>query len=525
VVINNLANLTSRRAQGGLQANLRMQRELGRAVSPHRDLAASLDAVGRAESQIANIRRGIGAAGGEFGPIRTSAEAAGTLSLVTGGIGDIMRRHREMERGVAALGGFDAIERQRRQMELGIARLGGFGAIGRRHAALDHAMHGLASLHDSLASSRDISSLSSRLTGVAPNATSRAAAASRSIEEAMRALTGVTSFTGLIGRGGLDGTRFARVVEDTLSWRAGAGAARLLSTLHRQHPDLFPALRRATAADFAGLDLSRTAERFIRDAGRLEQLKKEMLRIRRPWVDADAPSASVTAFVEVSALTTAVSNLPAGSRAVVEAVRTELGDLRDSDSVPDEVTDDPVLRSAYRLDAGFDPAIGALTPAVMARLLRGQPGLSRIEGAVDQDRLHAILHAQMRRLELKLRRFIDERMKAAAGSKWIRQRVCPKIQQRWIERREVDAAEGRPACPLIEYAGFEDYRLIIERKDNWEQAFKPAFGTRPPILEALRRLSLIRNPLAHFRTVTVDDLIEFAAERRRLDDWIDRAQG
>lgn len=516
-----LADLAFGHANRGLEENLRIQRELVNATSPLRGLPAAFAATGPAERAMADLRRG-----GGTGTMRSLAEIASGTLAAAGGIDGIILRHREMERGVAALGGFEAIERRHRRAELDLARLGGFDWVGRRHSALAGALDGLAAVRASLDPARDLVSLSGRATaGAASNFQMRAAAVSRSIDEAMRAITGVTSFAGLIGRGGLEGARLVTVVEDALSWRAGRRGTPLSRTLRERHPDLFPHLRRASAADFAGLDLSRTGERFLRDSGRLERLKEQMLGIRRPWVDADAPRVSVTAFVEASALTEAISTLPAGSRAVVEAVRTELGDLRGSEVVPEEVSDDPVLRAAYRLDAGSDPALGALTPAVMARLLSGQPGLSRIERAVDQDQLHAILHGQMRRLELKLRRFIDERMRVAVGSKWIKQRVSPEIQERWHDRREVDRGGGRPAGPLIEYAGFEDYRLIIERRDNWDEAFRAVFGTKPPVLEALRRLSLIRNPIAHFRTITVDDLIDFAAERRRLDDWIERARG
>lgn len=115
-------------------------------------------------------------------------------------------------------------------------------------------------------------------------------------------------------------------------------------------------------------------------------------------------------------------------------------------------------------------------------------------------------------------------MMDAYGPKWSKQRVKGEVLTRWRQRRQLDMDNGRTPSRLFDYAGFEDYREIIENGQNWEEVFKPIFKVKTSILETLRRLSLIRNPDAHYRVMTIEDFIDLHAEGRRLDLWMDAAE-
>lgn len=290
-----------------------------------------------------------------------------------------------------------------------------------------------------------------------------------------------------------------------------------------QLPDLMPERRRATAADFASAGLSRLGESFVRDGARLARLQEEMLGVRRPWVDVGNPGQSVSAFVDARALATIVEKGAPESRAVVNAVREELGDYRDTDPVPEVVAADPVLRSAFRLEVGYNADLSSLPPAILAAVFGGFGGGIPRRIAADSDALESAVHQRARRLELKLRRFIEKKMMAKHGAKWSKQRVPGRTVTGWRARRQTDLDNGRTASRLFDYAGFEDYRAIIEQKDNWAEVFEPIFKVKASILETLRRLSLIRNPDAHYRIVTIEDFLDLHTEGRRLDAWMDAA--
>jgi hypothetical protein len=175
------------------------------------------------------------------------------------------------------------------------------------------------------------------------------------------------------------------------------------------------------------------------------------------------------------------------------------------------------------LEVGYNANLSSLPPAIIATVFGGFGGgvPRRIEA--DPDALESAVHQRARRLELRLRRFIEKKMMAKLGPKWSKQRVPGPTVTGWRARRQTDLDNGRTASRLFDYAGFEDYRAIIEQKDNWAEVFEPVFKVKTSILETLRRLSLIRNPDAHYRIVTIEDFLDLHTEGRRLDAWMDAA--
>jgi hypothetical protein len=491
-----------------LNTTARLKRELGLVRSPIDDIFASRNQFPGVTGAIADAQKAMQLAGG-IGGIRDQISQIGQIRAglkSLGGIEKIMRQQREIDRAMLGLGNIGRIAAEYDFMRDAVTARGGIDSILKRHDEMNNLALG---------------SLASAKLGYTASA---AFAANSSIQQALRDISGVTSFAGLLSHGGLSRGTLDALITGTREWRAATCNGSLLAKLQAQFPDVIPARRRLTAADIAGANLSSLGERYARDAARFGQLQEEMLGLRRPWVDVGNPSQSVAAYVDARALATIVAEGPPQSRAVVTAVREELGDYRETEPVDEVVAADPVLRAAFRLKVGYNPDLSSLPPAVIATVFGGLGGGVPRNVHADPDAIESVVHQRARRLELKLRRFIERKMMDAYGPKWSKQRVKGEVLTRWRQRRQLDMDNGRKPSRLFDYAGFEDYREIIENGQNWEEVFKPIFTVKTSILETLRRLSLIRNPDAHYRVMTIEDFIDLHAEGRRLDLWMDAAE-
>jgi hypothetical protein len=115
------------------------------------------------------------------------------------------------------------------------------------------------------------------------------------------------------------------------------------------------------------------------------------------------------------------------------------------------------------------------------------------------------------------RLFIDKSMRSGFGDNWMKQHVPPEMYDQWHEKRDKEVAAGREERPLIEFADFSDYRVIIERRDNWNAVFKPVFGRIEFVRESLQRLQPLRIPMAHSRlSLTLDDEVFLIVEIKHL---------
>lgn len=480
----------------------RISRDLGMFRSPIDDLMSGRGQLSSVARAIEQADKAMKAAVG-FAAFENPASRASMGLQSLGGIEKVMRQQRELDRTLFGLGRIDQHFARHSAIHDAVSALGGVKSIMKRHDELQ------------------LLSSSTRLPKTDTAGTSLAV--SRAMESAMRDIAGVSSFTGLLASGRLGRSQLDALVSGTQAWRTGPGNLSLAATLHGHFPDLVPERRTATMADFARVELSRLGERFTRNKARLETLQGEMLSQPRAWVDVGNPRQSVSAYVDARALATIVHDGPPQSRAVVAAVREELGDYRETDPVPEVVAADPVLRSAFRLEVGFNADLSTLPPAILATIFSPFGGGIERDIEADPEALESAVHQRARRLELKLRRFIEKKMAAKLGPKWSKQRVPGKTVTGWRARRQTDIDNGRTPSRLFDYAGFEDYRAIIEQKENWPEIFEPIFKVKTSILETLRRLSLIRNPDAHYRIVTIDDFLDLHTEGRRLDAWIDAA--
>jgi hypothetical protein len=233
----------------------------------------------------------------------------------------------------------------------------------------------------------------------------------------------------------------------------------------------------------------------------------------------DAPELSIQAFATARAMTGVVLRAEPAAPRVTQLVRAELGDYRDPDTVAVGESD-PMIVSGLRLARGFDHRFGSLSVAVVGQIF--QPFGLVVNGGpeADPDLLDDLITQMARQLERKLRAFLKARLEAASGSRWIRQRVPQPIREAWEARHQADIDAARSPGELFDYADFSDYRVIIERGDNWRDVFQPVFRSKTAIVETLSRLATVRNPVAHVRPMTVEDLLILRVEGRRLYVWM-----
>jgi hypothetical protein len=254
--------------------------------------------------------------------------------------------------------------------------------------------------------------------------------------------------------------------------------------------------------------------------------------IRSPWLDTKNELRSVGGFAELIGIGHAVSALPSFGEELAQTLRTNLGDWRDVATWPPAVFTDFVARSDFYLDRGLNPVLTDFpAPAFqqsldIAGLRTGSHALVDIYGDPipddrDQNEEEALTrtntaHSWLMRFEIRLRRFIDERMTAVAGSEWARHRLPNGLYDKWQEKKKAADQHGVPDLPIIHYADFTDYVHVICRKDNWREVFLPVFRREESIRESLQRLHPVRLCTMHARPITQDDELILYTEVRRL---------
>ena len=212
-------------------------------------------------------------------------------------------------------------------------------------------------------------------------------------------------------------------------------------------------------------------------------------------------------------------------------MQNPLSNIRDRISWSTDIFTDLLARTSFYLERGLDPSLTAFPPEAFEQIFsvtglkESPPPLIyayNFESEVGENeeefafRRTNKAHDWLQRFETYLRRFIDERMKAAFGEDWIKHQVHSKIGEDWIKKEQKARESGEPECPLIAYADFTDYEEIITRKDNWEKVFKPVFKRKSSVQESFQRLYPIRRCTMHARLITQDEGLYLYVEVKRI---------
>lgn len=292
-------------------------------------------------------------------------------------------------------------------------------------------------------------------------------------------------------------------------------------------PEIAEAKKLLRESEASGL--AKSLERYRTQTA---EIRRAMEAMRTPWLDTQNQLRSITGFAELQGIGHALRAMPPFDVRVTRALRLDLGDWQTKIiNWPSEIFTDPVARTAFYSERGLNPALTAFpteafeqslriagltgTPPPLIQAYSAAPDAEREEDEVAFERTNAA-HEDLIRFETQIRKFIDDRMKAAFGDSWIKRRVPGEIRKSWLDKQQKARDNGEAEWPLIAYADFADYVPIITRKDNWEKVFKPFFRRQIFVQEAFQRLYPIRICTMHARLITQDDELYLHVETKRI---------
>jgi Swt1-like HEPN len=265
-------------------------------------------------------------------------------------------------------------------------------------------------------------------------------------------------------------------------------------------------------------------------AGRFDVLTADiahsMEAMSVPWLALQDEMRSVGAFAQVQSIGQALRVTPAFDERLTEALRVGLGDWQLKIDWPPEIFADVAARTSFYATCGLDQALTAFPLTAfeqgidLAGLKVRLPPREDTAGESDEecaafDRTNQA-HRRLLHFEIRIRAFIEARLKAVFGEDWIKHRVPDLIQKNWHKKRQEAQDKGEAVHPLIAYADFTDYLPIIERRDNWEAVFKPFFRRSSFVQESFQRLYPIRICTMHARLITQDDELYLYVETKRI---------
>lgn len=249
-----------------------------------------------------------------------------------------------------------------------------------------------------------------------------------------------------------------------------------------------------------------------------------------PWLRELEAARSATALMELHGLGTALRSVQGFDEQLTMVLRSDFGDWRDRITFPQAVFDEPVARTAFYVERGFNPSLTDFPEATF------QEGLARagldddtddatawpdIAEAMDAAEEAAFrrtnkCHNHLQRLERRLRQFIDQAMTVQYGADWPKKRLPQQMLESWEHKKARAENSGVILTMFIEVADFTDYEAIICRKDHWREVFQSRFNRPESVRESFQRLYPIRLATMHARFVTKEDELYVLAESMRL---------
>ncbi len=286
---------------------------------------------------------------------------------------------------------------------------------------------------------------------------------------------------------------------------------------------------------------SPVSEALAMHAEQAAKLHRAMESMCTPWLDAHREISSITGFAELQRIGYSLQSMPAFDEKLAASLRINLGDWRDSVTWRPEIFTDLSARSKFYASLGFNPTLTDFPmPAFeqgldLAGLIPDPPSVddrysNSIPPPSDEDEYDEGLertnmaYDRLLRFETQLRAFIDEKMTLVFGSDWPKHRLPNGMFDQWQEKKRKAEQAGAREQPLLAYADFTDYVLVICREDNWRSVFAPSFKRKESVRESLQRLYPIRVDTMHARIITQDDELFLRVETLRLERVIIKKQ-
>lgn len=257
--------------------------------------------------------------------------------------------------------------------------------------------------------------------------------------------------------------------------------------------------------------------------------------ISRPWMREMDAARSISALMELQGLGSALQSVQGFDSTLTAALRADFGDWRDRIAFPRSVFDDPVARTEFYVERGFNSALTDFPEEAFQESLvlfgldvdtqdvTAWPETMHARDATEETAFRRTnkCHNYLQRLERRLRQFIDEAMTAQYGADWPKKKLTPQMLESWEGKKSRAENSGVILTMFIEAADFTDYEAIICRKDHWREVFQGRFKRQESVRESFQRLYPIRLATMHARFVTKEDELYVLAESMRLLGAID----
>lgn len=254
------------------------------------------------------------------------------------------------------------------------------------------------------------------------------------------------------------------------------------------------------------------------------KLKSYLEAMKSPWLQIENASASALGLSELVSIGRGIDLYSPYDENFVRTLRSELGDWRDISIPATEILRNPITRSEFYVAHGLNANLTDFTPPAfhdglrIARLRSDEDAKDVEDVDIEEQELRRAMEAfaLLRRFEIALRRFVEEVMEKEFGSKWKKQQLPGGMLAQWEDKKAKDSKAGPSDLPVIDYADFSDYRMIIEKGDNWERVFKHFFNRKHDVVESFNRLHVIRITTMHARLITNDDELLIRVETKRV---------
>ncbi|MEK7281584.1 MAG: Swt1 family HEPN domain-containing protein [Chloroflexota bacterium] len=129
------------------------------------------------------------------------------------------------------------------------------------------------------------------------------------------------------------------------------------------------------------------------------------------------------------------------------------------------------------------------------------------------------VYGQLYCIENALRELIIETLQAIEGPQWYKRRLPGDTLEKYKDGVRYEKSlrwyQLVPHHPIY-YVDFPDLKKVIEREDNWNDAFKSIFLRKDVFSNTLSGLEPIRNKVAHNRRATKRDIDVVAEARAKL---------
>ncbi len=281
------------------------------------------------------------------------------------------------------------------------------------------------------------------------------------------------------------------------------------------------------------LECERLEIEFVQNADKVFGPPNDILKsLDSTWLNTLDEMNSMQRLLSLNYMGRILAQSSAFSPECAESLRNLLGDWREEITWPKAIWTDFGARADFYLELGFDGGLTDVPFVAFADILdkteihSSPPNLIEaylpvLKYPMDPDEERPLkrtngAHDRLQRFESQLRRFIDCVMTSTFGSEWPSQQLAKRMVEKWQKRRQSAEAAGAPVGPLVAYANFTDYELIVLGEDNWELAFQPYFTSPEFIRESIQRLYPIRNDTMHARPITQDDELLLYVETKRV---------